>query len=31
MKTHLHNLYDELDVGERTAAVAEGRRRGLIS
>ena len=31
VKTHLRNLYDKLDVGDRAAAVAEGMRRGLIS
>ena len=30
VKTHLHNLYEKLDVSDRAAAVAEGMRRGLI-
>jgi two-component system, NarL family, nitrate/nitrite response regulator NarL len=30
IKTHLHNLYDKLEVSDRAAAVAEGMRRGLI-
>jgi two-component system nitrate/nitrite response regulator NarL len=30
VKTHLHNLYEKLEVSERAAAVAEGMRRGLI-
>jgi two-component system nitrate/nitrite response regulator NarL len=30
VKTHLHHLYDKLDVSDRAAAVAEGMRRGLI-
>jgi two-component system nitrate/nitrite response regulator NarL len=31
VKTHLHRLYEKLDVSDRAAAVAEGMRRGLIS
>ena len=31
VKTHLHNLYEKLDVSDRAAAVAEGMRRGLIN
>jgi two-component system, NarL family, nitrate/nitrite response regulator NarL len=31
VKTHLHNLYEKLEVSDRAAAVAEGMRRGLIS
>lgn len=30
VKTHLHNLYEKLEVSDRAAAVAEGMRRGLI-
>ena len=30
VKTHLHNLYEKLQVSDRAAAVAEGMRRGLI-
>lgn len=30
VKTHLHNLYEKLNVRDRAAAVAEGMRRGLI-
>jgi two-component system nitrate/nitrite response regulator NarL len=30
VKTHLHRLYEKLDVSDRAAAVAEGMRRGLI-
>ena len=30
IKTHLHNLYEKLEVSDRAAAVAEGMRRGLI-
>ena len=30
IKTHLHNLYEKLNVRDRAAAVAEGMRRGLI-
>jgi len=30
VKTHLHHLYDKLEVSDRAAAVAEGLRRGLI-
>jgi two-component system nitrate/nitrite response regulator NarL len=30
VKTHLHNLYEKLDVSDRAAAVAAGMRRGLI-
>jgi two-component system, NarL family, nitrate/nitrite response regulator NarL len=30
VKTHLHHLYEKLDVSDRAAAVAEGMRRGLI-
>ena len=30
IKTHLHHVYDKLGVGDRAAAVAEGRRRGLV-
>jgi two-component system nitrate/nitrite response regulator NarL len=30
VKSHLHNLYEKLDVSDRAAAVAEGMRRGLI-
>jgi two-component system nitrate/nitrite response regulator NarL len=31
VKTHLHNLYEKLEVSDRAAAVAEGMRRRLIS
>ncbi len=31
VKTHLHHLYEKLEVSDRAAAVAEGLRRGLIS
>jgi two-component system nitrate/nitrite response regulator NarL len=30
VKTHLHHLYEKLDVSERAAAVAEAMRRGLL-
>ena len=30
VKTHLHNLYEKLEVSDRAAAVAEGMRRGLL-
>jgi two-component system, NarL family, nitrate/nitrite response regulator NarL len=31
VKTHLHHLYEKLEVSDRAAAVAEGLRRGLIA
>ena len=30
VKTHLHHIYEKLDVSERAAAVAEAMRRGLL-
>lgn len=31
VKTHLQNIYDKLDVSDRTAAVAQAMRRGLLT